>query len=72
MPSDRDDYWGDVVYEVWRAGGDVDRIDDDRVEDNRWDGMEYEDAASIELRHQRPENPDPMNEERGVNGGPAW
>lgn len=57
MSRDRDDYWGDVVYEVWRSGGDVDRIDDDRVEDSRWDGIEYEQAARVELQHQRPPEP---------------
>lgn len=57
MSRDRDDYWGDVVYEVWRSGGDVDRIDDDRVEDSRWDGLQYEQAARIELQHQRPPEP---------------
>ena len=52
--DDRNKYWGDVIYEVWLSGGNVDRIDDDRVEDMRWDDRSAEEAADIELRHQRP------------------
>jgi len=48
-----DDYFGDVVYEVWRSGGDVDSIDRDRVEDHQDQGCEYEEAAAIELEYQK-------------------
>lgn len=48
-----DDYRGDVTYEVWRSGGNVDRIDDDRVSDNYHDGEESDYAAQIELNSQR-------------------
>lgn len=59
-PRDKDDYWGDVLYEVWRSGGDVDRVDYDRVEDARYDGYDEYEAAASEMRHQQPEpNYDP-------------
>ena len=48
-----DGYLGDVWYEVWCRGGSVDDVDDDRVEDSRYDGLDYEEAAARELRHQR-------------------
>ena len=53
MPND-DDYFGDVVYEVWRSGGDPDRVDRDDVEDHRYAGRWPEEAARVELRHQQP------------------
>lgn len=64
MGNDRDDYRGDVLYEVWRSGGDIDRVDYDRVDDCQWEGVFYEDCARIEMRHQQPPEPfyDPMEE----------
>jgi hypothetical protein len=48
-------YRGDVDYEVWRSGGDVDRIDYDRVTDRFYEGSIPEDAAASELRRQHPQ-----------------
>lgn len=62
MARDKDDYLGDVIYEVWRSGGDVDRIDYDRVQYNQYDGFEFEQAARVEMRHQKPPQPDPEPE----------
>jgi hypothetical protein len=56
MMKNRQDYLGDVWYDVWRAGGDPDRVDPDCVEDSRWDGLWPEEAAEAELRRQRPES----------------
>lgn len=46
-------YQDDVVFEVWRRGGNVDCIDEDRV-DNRWaDDVSAENAAREEIRRQQ-------------------
>ena len=50
---DKRDYRGDVVYLVWRHGGDPDQVDYDRVRDYYYDGRDQEEAASIELRIQQ-------------------
>ncbi len=47
-------YEGDAMYEVWRAGGNTDRIDYDRVREHQHNGDDYETAARDELRRQRP------------------
>ena len=47
-------YQMDAMYEVWRAGGNPDRIDYDRVSDHHSNGDSYEAAAQDELRRQRP------------------
>jgi hypothetical protein len=52
--EERRQYENDVYYEVWRGGGDPDRIDFDRVEDQRQDGAYPEEAASSEIRKQAP------------------
>lgn len=44
---------GDVVYEVWRGGGNPDRINDDGLADAYYSGRYAEDVAAEELRHQR-------------------
>jgi hypothetical protein len=49
----RREYEGDVFYEVWRAGGNPDAINFDRVEDRRWDEWEPEETAADELRRHR-------------------
>lgn len=59
-----DDYRGDVTYEVWRNGGNVDRINDDRVRDSYDDGLYQDEAASRELRAMRPQ-PEPEYEDFG-------
>lgn len=56
--EERREYENDVFYEVWRSGGNPDRIDYDRVDDYRYDGIEADEAASRELRRMRP--PEPM------------
>lgn len=47
-----DKYFGDVVYEVWRSGGNVDAIDPDRMDDARWNGVEADDFAASEVGRQ--------------------
>lgn len=44
--------WGDVIYEVWRSGGNVDHIDRERVEDDLCDGAYAYEAAWNEVRRQ--------------------
>lgn len=44
---------GDLAYEVWRSGGNPDRINEDRVSMNSDQGFSAEECAGIELRHQR-------------------
>ena len=70
---DRREYEGDVFYDVWRSGGNPDRIDYDRVEDSRWEGLYPEEAAYRELRSQRPR---PATPERLPHGrrdsGAQW
>ena len=56
-------YESDVFYEVWRSGGDTDRINPDRVQDRYWNGQDAESAASAELRAQRPKPQEPSEEE---------
>lgn len=52
-------YQMDAMYEVWRAGGNTDRIDYDRVSNHHANGDSYESAARDELRRQRPKPQDP-------------
>lgn len=47
----------DVAYEVWRNGGDMDRINPDRIQDHRQQGWNVE-ATRSELRAQRPKEPE--------------
>jgi len=46
-------YRGDVIYEVWRRGGNPDLVDYDRVDDYYYENYEPEYTASIELNLQR-------------------
>lgn len=48
------EYRGDVTYDVWRSGGNVDRIDEDRVRSSHDNGLSHEQAARVELNAQRP------------------
>lgn len=50
-------YESDVFYEVWRSGGNPDRVDPDRIRDCYYNGYDTESAASVELRAQRPKLP---------------
>lgn len=59
----RDDrYFGDVVYEVWRRGGDSDAVDRDRLADYEYDGYSADEAASAEMGRQRHYEPEPEPE----------
>lgn len=46
-------YCGDVWYEVWRSGGNPDRVSYDRVGDHFYAGDSTEQAARSELRRQQ-------------------
>jgi hypothetical protein len=52
--EDRRNYEADVCYEVWRNGGDPDRVNLERVEEHFYNGDESESVIRCELRHQRP------------------
>lgn len=62
--DERREYEGDVFYEVWRSGGNVDRVDMDRVEDYRYDGLSAEAAAEREIRRMRPQHDEQFPEEQ--------
>lgn len=62
-------YENDVFYDVWRSGGNPDRIDHDRVSDSRFDGLSSEDAARRELKSQRPPEQKSEEQEWLENGG---
>ena len=49
----RDDYHGDVIYDVWHAGGNPDLVDDDRVDEHYDYDDEVDAAVRDELRSQR-------------------
>ncbi len=51
--SDRDRFHGDVVYEVWRSGGNPDAVDYDCTQSCYSDGVDASGCASEELRRQR-------------------
>jgi hypothetical protein len=59
MRRSEEDYRGDVVYDVWRSGGNPDYVSYDRVSDHYWNGNSTEYAASCEMRLQRPREPEP-------------
>ena len=62
--EERRTYEGDVVYEVWRSGGNVDHINDDRVSESYWDGLSAEQAAYREIARREPQ---PSFEEQYLN-----
>ena len=49
----RDSYFGDSIYDVWRRGGNPDRIDADRADDAQARGVPVEDFTTEELYRQR-------------------
>uniref|UniRef100_A0A6M3L7R4 Uncharacterized protein n=1 Tax=viral metagenome TaxID=1070528 RepID=A0A6M3L7R4_9ZZZZ len=51
-------YEGDVVYDVWRNGGNPDRVNLDRVQEHFDRGDQSDCAVRDELRHQRPPQPE--------------
>ena len=50
---DRREYEGDVTYDVWRAGGNPDAVDFDRVDDHWREGDDVDVATGDEMRRQR-------------------
>lgn len=46
-------FHNDVFYEVWRSGGNTDRINYDAVEDNYYGHRDVDIAAREELRKQQ-------------------
>jgi hypothetical protein len=56
-------FFGDVVYEVWRHGGNSDAVDRDTTGDDYRNGLSAEDSASRELNQQRPQPSLPSEEE---------
>jgi hypothetical protein len=63
MSDESRKYNNDVFYEVWRRGGDPDRIDCDRVADDRYDGLSASESASAQIERQRPAPELPSEEE---------
>ncbi len=51
--KERADYHGDVIYEVWRSGGNPDRVSDDCIADCYDGGREAEACAHDELHRQQ-------------------
>lgn len=49
----RKEFEEDVAFEVWRSGGDPDRIDFDNVEDAYYRGLDYDEASLEILKKQR-------------------
>lgn len=49
----RDKYWGDVIYETWRSGGNPDLVSDDCVEECRAEYFYPDECAEQEVRRQR-------------------
>ncbi len=46
---EREQAWGDAVYEAWRRGGNPDAVSMDRIEDNYYNrAMPWHDAAQAE------------------------
>lgn len=54
---EEDSYRGDVIYEVWRNGGNPDRVDYDRVSDHFRDDRSVESSAREFMP--RPRQPEP-------------
>lgn len=52
--KEQHDYEMDVMYEVWRSGGNPDAVDYDRVRDHYHESWSVDSSASAELKRQRP------------------
>jgi hypothetical protein len=50
---DAEKFYGDVLYDVWHAGKNIDLVDRDRVAQYQADGLDAEQAADNEIRRQR-------------------
>lgn len=61
--DERREYQGDVWYDVWRSGGNPDRVNEDRVEDSYYQGMDSHRAAERELKAMRPRIEEPEFEQ---------
>lgn len=48
------DYHGDVAYQVWRSGGNPDRVNPDRVTDGFYGGETAGMTARREMERQKP------------------
>ena len=48
------DYEADVFYDVWKRGGNPDRVNNERVIDHFWNGDSVDRAVKDELERQRP------------------
>ncbi len=51
--DERRKFEGDVIYEVWRSGGNPDAVDYNRLDDYWYDGLDAYEAADRELQIQR-------------------
>lgn len=61
--EERREYENNVFYEVWRSGGDPDRINYDRVEEHFYNGDYCESAARHEMKMQQPRQEEQYPEE---------
>jgi hypothetical protein len=50
-----DEYFGDVIYEVWRRGGNPDAVDRYRARDFEQQGCYPEEAAQVLISEQYPD-----------------
>ena len=53
MCEDREKYWGDVVYETWRRGGNPDVVDRDVTSEHQDDGLYPDESARRILQSAR-------------------
>ena len=61
LRAERRQYQDDVSYQVWRNGGNPDRVDYERVENGYYEGRQPDDVAREERERQRPK---PVPEEQ--------
>ncbi len=52
------DYWGDVLYDVWRNGGDSDNVDRDHTDECFDSGVDAFDCASGHYLRKKQGRPD--------------
>lgn len=60
---EREEYRSEVVYRVWKSGGNPDAVSYDRVENAYWGHRSEGSAVADELRRQRPPEPEPPEDE---------
>lgn len=51
--KEEDDYFGDVVYQVWKWGGNPDLVEQERTDEYFYDGFDVDTAARAERLRQR-------------------